>query len=247
MNSLFSFSRCYTAIAWQACLIACCPTVRNWPWRATLLDVKLTWISWLTPQIHEYTGCKRTGFVKPGSVKLAMGHLLHSEAAPWNHALQTPVPPWIQGLVRRVPCIGGVWLLALSLPLQSPFTWPSLQYPLFKLSRLFACKECDSTWFFLWHVQCMVHGSRALGWFNPLFFEPVGTFPHSAIWLRKVGLLSNQSEPWVDAPCSLLRRSAHRDVRASRTYSKTNMGRCALWCLPDDISEQYLERQLTLR
>ena len=27
-----------------------------------------------------------------------MGHLLHSEAAPWNCALQTHVPPWIQGL-----------------------------------------------------------------------------------------------------------------------------------------------------
>ena len=34
------------------------------------------------PKIHGYTGCKRTGFVKPGSVKLAMGHLLHGEAAP---------------------------------------------------------------------------------------------------------------------------------------------------------------------
>ena len=57
--------------------------------------------------------------------------------------------------------------------------------------------------YFIWHVQCMVHGSRALGWFNPLFFEPVRTSPHLAIWLRKVGLLSSQSEPWVDATCSL--------------------------------------------
>ena len=48
----------------------------------------------------------------------------------------------------------------------------------------------------------MVHGSQALGWFNPMFFEPVGTSPHPAIWLRKVGLLSSQSEPWVDATCS---------------------------------------------
>ena len=48
----------------------------------------------------------------------------------------------------------------------------------------------------------MVHGSRALGWFNPLFFEPVGTSPHPAIWLRQVGLLSSQSEPWVDAMLS---------------------------------------------
>ena len=52
---------------------------------------------------------------------------------------------------------------------------------------------------FLWHVQCMVHGLQALGRFNPLFFEPVRTSPHPAIWLRKVGLLSSQSEPWVDA------------------------------------------------
>ena len=33
-------------------------------------------------QLHGYTGYKRTGCVKPGSVKLAMGHLLHSETAP---------------------------------------------------------------------------------------------------------------------------------------------------------------------
>ena len=58
---------------------------------------------------------------------------------------------------------------------------------------------------FLWHVQCMIHGSRALGWFNPLFFEPVGTSTHPTIWLREVGLLSSQSEPWVDATCSLKR------------------------------------------
>ena len=34
------------------------------------------------PKIHGYTGCKRTGFVKPDSVKLAKGHLLHDEAGP---------------------------------------------------------------------------------------------------------------------------------------------------------------------
>ena len=43
---------------------------------------------------------------------------------------------------------GGAWLFTLSLPLQSPFTWPSLQYPLFKLLQLFACKARDSTRFF---------------------------------------------------------------------------------------------------
>ena len=56
---------------------------------------------------------------------------------------------------------------------------------------------------FLWHMQCTVHGSQALGWFNLLFFEPVGTSPQPSIWLRQVGLLSSQSEPWVDAMCSL--------------------------------------------
>ena len=148
-----------------------------------------------------------------------MGHLLHGEAAPWNHALQTPVPPWIQGLVCRVP--GGAWLFTLSLPLQSPFTWPSSQYPLFKLSQLFACTARDFTRFF-WHVQCMVQGSRALGWFNPLFFEPVGTSPHPAISLRKVGLLSSQSEPWVDATCSLKiehTRSAENQALANHQCS----------------------------
>ena len=46
---------------------------------------------------------------------------------------------------------------------------------------------------------------------------------------------------------TVLRRSAHRDAHASRPYSKTNRARCALWCLWDDIFEQYLERQLTFR
>ena len=36
----------------------------------------------LRAEIHGYTGCKRTGFVKPDSVKLARGHLLHDEAGP---------------------------------------------------------------------------------------------------------------------------------------------------------------------
>ena len=50
-------------------------------------------------------------FIKPGSVKLAVGHLLYRQAAPYsralqtpvppNHAFKTPVPPWIQGLVRQ--------------------------------------------------------------------------------------------------------------------------------------------------
>ena len=46
---------------------------------------------------------------------------------------------------------------------------------------------------------------------------------------------------------TVLRRSAHRDAHASRPYSKTNIARCALWCLRDDIFEQYLEQQLTFR
>ena len=68
-------------------------------------SVKLEMGHLLRPKIQGYTACKRTGFVKPDSVKLAMGHLLHGEAAPRNRALQTLVPPWIQGLVRRVPYV----------------------------------------------------------------------------------------------------------------------------------------------
>ena len=51
----------------------------------------------------------------------------------------------------------------------------------------------------------------------------------------------------VGGALTVLRRSAHRDAHASRPYSKTNIARCALWCLRDDIFEQYLERQLTFR
>ena len=41
----------------------------------------------------------------------------------------------------------------------------------------------------------MVYGSRALGWFNLLFFEQVSMSPHPAIWLRKVGLLTGNQNP----------------------------------------------------
>ena len=40
------------------------------------------WTEGLRPKIHGYTGCKRTRFVKPDSIKLAMGHLLHGKSAP---------------------------------------------------------------------------------------------------------------------------------------------------------------------
>ena len=54
----------------------------------------------LRPKIHGYTGYKRTGFVKPGSMKLAMGHLLHGEAAPWNRISQTHLPQVEQQVER---------------------------------------------------------------------------------------------------------------------------------------------------
>ena len=152
------------------------------------------------PKIHGYTGCKRTGFVKPDCVKLAKGHLLHDEAGPWNRALQTPVPPWIQGLVRPVSVERGCWP---SLYHCSPCSLDPVCSTL--------CSNCCNCLLarhvilhdFLWYVQCMVHGSQALGWFNKLFFEPVRTSHQPAIWLREVGLLSSQSEHWVDATCSL--------------------------------------------
>ena len=152
---------------------------------------------------HGYTGCKRTGFVKPDSLKLANGHVLHDEAGPWNRALQTPVPPWIQGLVRRVLCIG--WSMAIH-PLSATAVPLHLTQFAVPFVQIVATVCLQGTWFytiFLWQVQCMVHGSQALGWFNPLFFEPVGTSPQPSIWLRQVGLLSSQSEPWVDATCFL--------------------------------------------
>ena len=113
---------------------------------------------------------KRMGFVKPDSVKLAMGHLLHGEAAPWNHALQTPVPPWIQGLVRHVPCIR--WSVAVD-PLSATAVPLHLTQFAVPFVQIVATVCLQGTWFymiFLWHVQCMVHGSRTLGWFNRLFF-----------------------------------------------------------------------------
>ena len=133
-----------------------------------------------------------------------MAHLLHGKAAPWNRALQTPVPPWIQGLmVYRVPCIR--WSVAVD-PLSATAAPLHLTQFAVPFVQIVATVCLQGMWFhtiFLWHVQCMVHCSLALGWSNPLFFEPVVTSPHPAVWLRKVGLISSQSEPWVDATCSL--------------------------------------------
>ena len=50
-----------------------------------------------------------------------------------------------------------------SLPLQSPFTWSSLQYPLFKLSQPCACKARDSTRF------CMTRAMHGT-WFSSIGF-----------------------------------------------------------------------------
>ena len=69
---------------------------------------------------------------------------------------------------------------------------------------------------FVWHMQCMVHDSQALGWFNSLFFEPVRTSPHPIIWPRKLGLLSSQSESWVDATCSLKIELVRREPSSSK-------------------------------
>ena len=67
--------------------------------------------------------------------------------------------------------------------------------------QIFTTVCLQGMWFYtILYDMC---NAWALGWFNPLFFEPVGMSPHPAIWLRKVGLLSSQSEPWVDAICSL--------------------------------------------
>ena len=179
-------------------------TLQHW-WHAWKADV-------LRPKIHRYTGCKRTECIKPGRVKLAMGHLLLSEAALWNHALQTRVPLWIQGLVRQdlstllwqvAQCTCIEWSVAVS-PLSA--TVGSLHLTQFAVPFVqivtTVCKACDSTFF----MTRAVHRTRFLGLgldlINPLFFEPVGTSPHPAIWLRKVRLLSSHSEPWVDATSS---------------------------------------------
>ena len=103
----------------------------------------------------------------------------------------------------HVPCIG--WSVAVG-PLSATAVPPSLDPVCSTL-----CSNCHNCLLarqvilqdFLWHMQCMVHGSQALGWFNKLFFEPVGTSPQPAIWLREAGLLSSQSEHWVDATRSL--------------------------------------------
>ena len=113
----------------------------------------------LRPKIHGYTGCKRTGCVKPDSVKLAKGHLLHDEAGPWNRALQTPVPPWIQGLVCRVPCGWSVAVDPLSATV-APLHLTQFAVP-FVQSVTTACKARDSTQFF---TTCAMHGT----WFSGL-------------------------------------------------------------------------------
>ena len=123
--------------------------------------------------------------MKPDSVKLTMGHLLHGEAAPWNRSSQTPVPPWIQGLMRHV----SGWSVAVD-PLSATAVPLHLTQFAVPFVQIVATVCLQSMWFytiFLRHMRCMVHGSRALGWLNLLFFGPVVTSPHPAIWLRKIG------------------------------------------------------------
>ena len=95
---------------------------------------------------------------------------------------------------------GGAWLLTLSLHCSPPSLDPVC-------SSL--CSNCHNCLLarhvilhdFLWHVQCMVHGSRALGWFNKLFFEPIGTSPNPAIdWVNRAPQVCREpssSEPPV--------------------------------------------------
>ena len=137
--------------------------------------------------------------VKPGGVKLAMGHLLHGEAAPWNCALQTRAPGPIHTLMTC--CTTHMCRVEHSF-------WPSLCHcspPSLDPVCSTLCSNCHNC-FLARHVilhdfcmtrtmHCAWFDSWALGRFNPLFFEPVGTSPHPAIWLRNVGLLSSQSEP----------------------------------------------------
>ena len=148
----------------------------------------------LRPKIHGY---KRTGFVKPGNVKLAMGRLLHGEAAPWNCALQTPLPLWIHGLVCHtlMACCETHMYRVYQVELSC---WP----PSLDSVCSTLCSNCHNCLLarhmilhdFLWHVQCMVLGP---------WVDLIHCSSHPAIWLRKVGLLSSQSEPWFDATCSI--------------------------------------------
>ena len=63
------------------CLSRSAPEIHQ-PVAGTLSNQQTNKQTVVRPKIHGYTGCKRTGFVKPGSVKLAKGHLLHNEAGP---------------------------------------------------------------------------------------------------------------------------------------------------------------------
>ena len=154
----------------------------------------------LRAEIHGYTGCKRMGFVKPDSVKLAKGHLLHDEAGPWNRALQTTVPPWIQGLVRRVP--GGAWLFTLSLPLQSPLHLTQFAVP---FVQIVATVCLQGTWFYtIFYDMCNAWYMVLGPWVAVIrcSLNQSEHLPTPPVWLRKVSLLSSQSETWVDATCS---------------------------------------------
>ena len=123
----------------------------------------------------------------------------------WLHLIQFAVP-FVQ-IVTTV-CLKGTWF-----------------YTLF-------CDTCNA-----WYMV-----SRALVWFNPLFFEQVGTrplppppppypHPHPAIGLRKVGLLSSQSEHFrflgkLLRPVNLFRYlprwSSSRDFLQICTIGNTN-------------------------
>ena len=75
--------------------------------------------------------------------------------------------------------------------------WPSLCHcspPSLDPGCSTLCSNCHN---------CLLARHVILHDFLYMVLGPVRTSSHPTIWLRKVGLLSSQSEPWVDAICSL--------------------------------------------
>ena len=138
--------------------------------------------------------------VKPGGVKLAMGHLLHGEAAPWNCALQTRAPGPIHTLMTC--CTTHMCRVEHSF-------WPSLchltQFAV-PFVQIVTTVFLQGTWFytiFVWHEQCIVHDLIPGPWVDLTHCslnqsEHLPTLPFD--WGMLVYSVASQNLGWCNMP-----------------------------------------------
>ena len=102
--------------------------------------------------------------------------------------------------VRRVLCIR--WSVAVD-PLSATAAPLHLTQFAVPFVQIVTTVCLQGTWFYTIFCDTCNAWYMVLGPWVDLIQCSLNQSPHLTIWLRKVGLLSRQSEPWVDVTCSL--------------------------------------------